>query len=261
MADRMATESNISPNRKRSDPAAIKSARRVVEVFEFFAEKQGPATVGEIAKALGFPQSSTSVLLKCMSDLKYIQRDSVTRLYKPTLRLALTSSWLRDEHLTGPKLTSLMIALRDKTGGSVVLGIQNDVHVQYIQVVPAKMPVQLVMHLGQLRPLCRTAVGKMLLSQYSDEKVSAIVRRINARVIQAERVQIRAFLNELKEIREAGLSYSENAASPGAAVVAALVPFSDRDLPMAIGVGGPIDHIKPNRAQISACLKSLLYLE
>jgi IclR family acetate operon transcriptional repressor len=257
----MATESNSPLKGKRSDSAAIKSARRVLEVFEFFAERQRPATVGEISKALGYPQSSTSVLLKCMSDLKYIQRDSISRLYKPTLRLALTSSWLREEHLTGPKLTSVMTALRDKTGGSVVLGIQNDIHVQYIQVVPTKMPVQLVMHLGQLRPLCRTAVGKMLLSQYDDEKVSAIVRRINARADPPERVRLRALLEELKEIREIGLSYSENAASPGAAVIAALVPFSDRDLPMAIGIGGPIEHIKPHRAQISACLKSMLYFE
>lgn len=246
---------------KRSDSAAIKSARRVLEIFEFFAEKQGPATVGEISKALGYPQSSTSVLLKCMSDLKYIRRDSISRLYRPTLRLALTSSWLRDEHLTGPKLTSVMTTLRDQTGGSVVLGILNDIHVQYIQVIPATMPVQLVMHLGQLRPLCRTAVGKMLLSMYTDEKVSAIVRRINAKVDPSERVRTRALLEELSEIREIGLSYSENAASPGAAVIAALVPFSDSDLPMAIGIGGPIEHIKPNRAKISACLKSQLYFE
>ena len=44
------------------DPV-VKSAGRVLEVFEFFAHRHAPATVSEVTAALGFPLSSTSVLL------------------------------------------------------------------------------------------------------------------------------------------------------------------------------------------------------
>ena len=130
------------------DSSAIKSAKRVLEVFEFFAQRRGSATIGEISKALGYPQSSTSVLMKCLHELRYMQHDVRQRTYRPTLRLALTSSWLRDQHFSGSELTSLMTALRDETGGSVVLGIQNGIDLQYIQVVPTLMPVQLVMRIA-----------------------------------------------------------------------------------------------------------------
>jgi DNA-binding IclR family transcriptional regulator len=244
----------------RAETAAIKSARRVLEVFEFFAQRREPASVGEISQALGYPQSSTSVLLRCLHELRYMQHDPKLRTYRPTLRLALTSSWLRDQQFSGAELTTLMTDLRDKTGGSVVLGIQNDIDLQYIQVVPTRMPVQLVMRIGQLRPLCRTAAGKVLLATHADEAASALIRRINARGDGTEKIKVQALLAELREIRQTGIAYSANAASAGAAVVAALVPVADGELPMALGVGGPVDHIGPNRQFISACLLSALHL-
>jgi DNA-binding IclR family transcriptional regulator len=241
---------------KMSD-AAIKSAKRVLEIFEFFAQRRQPAGIGEIAAALGYPQSSTSMLMRSLHTLKYMQYDPIHRLYRPTLRLALTSSWLREVHFSGEQLTALMIDLRDKTGGSVVLGIENDVDLQYIQVIPSKMPVQLVMRIGQIRPLCRTAVGKVLLARHPDALASAIIRRINARG-DAEPVAVKPLLEELAEIRRTGLSYSENAASEGAAVVAALIPVAEGEMPMALGIGGPVEHIAGNRAHIEFLLLAAL---
>jgi DNA-binding MarR family transcriptional regulator len=46
--------------------ATVKSARRVLEIFEYFASHQAPATVSEIADALGYPRSSTSVLVRSL---------------------------------------------------------------------------------------------------------------------------------------------------------------------------------------------------
>jgi DNA-binding IclR family transcriptional regulator len=65
---------------------------------------------------------------------------------------------------------------------------------------------------------------------------------------------------ELTQIRRDGIAFSVNAASPGAAVIAALVPASEQDLPMAIGVGGPVDHIVPHRDMIANALRRALQL-
>src|ERR1700758_46498 len=120
-------------------------------------------------------------------------------------------SWPRDQHFSGSEPPSLMTALRDETGGSVVLGIQNGIDLQYIQVVPTLMPVQLVMRIGQLRPLCRTAVGKVLLAQQSEDKIAATVRRINARNNKAERINFKSLMNDLVEVRRTSIAYSVNA--------------------------------------------------
>ena len=43
--------------------ATVKSAHRAMELLEFFAQGRRPASVKEISQTLGYPQSSTSVLL------------------------------------------------------------------------------------------------------------------------------------------------------------------------------------------------------
>lgn len=74
---------------------AIKSARRVLEVFEFFASRQEAATVMDVARELGYPQSSTSTLLKSLLKVGYMSYDRHSRRYMPTLRIVLLGTWLQ----------------------------------------------------------------------------------------------------------------------------------------------------------------------
>jgi DNA-binding IclR family transcriptional regulator len=64
--------------------APVKSAQRVLELLEFFAEERRPAPVGVIAQALGWPQSSTSVLLKGLAETGFFDHDARAGLYAPT---------------------------------------------------------------------------------------------------------------------------------------------------------------------------------
>jgi DNA-binding IclR family transcriptional regulator len=72
----------------------VKSAARVLEVFEYFAGRKTPATVGEVCSALGYPQSSTSVLLKSLLTLGYLSYDSGTRRYAPSVKVASLGNWI-----------------------------------------------------------------------------------------------------------------------------------------------------------------------
>ncbi|MGZ3338702.1 MAG: helix-turn-helix domain-containing protein, partial [Reyranella sp.] len=58
---------------KPSPFAAIKSAERALAILEYFQEKRRAATVGDIAGALSLPQSSTSMLVKCLVSLGYLE--------------------------------------------------------------------------------------------------------------------------------------------------------------------------------------------
>src|SRR3954467_12300537 len=74
--------------------ALVKSAGRVLQVLEFFDEVQREARVQEIAERLSFPQSSTSVLLKCLVQLGYLDYDANSRSFLPSPRVALLGTWL-----------------------------------------------------------------------------------------------------------------------------------------------------------------------
>ena len=59
----------------------VKSAQRVLDILEFFAEWRQPASVNEISQSLGYLQSSTSVLLESLKESGYFDHDLRTGMY------------------------------------------------------------------------------------------------------------------------------------------------------------------------------------
>src|SRR5687767_13814510 len=114
---------------------AVKSAQRVVEVFEYFAQRRAPATLSQVAEALRYPPSSTFALLNTLRDLGYLDYSREDRTFVPTVRAALLGIWVNDALMADGTIVRLMYKLRDETGCTAVLGIQSGYFVQYIHVV------------------------------------------------------------------------------------------------------------------------------
>ena len=67
----------------------VKSARRVLEIFELFAEVQQSLTLTEIARRLNYPAPSALALLKSLQALDYMAFDPAGKTYSPTMRVAM----------------------------------------------------------------------------------------------------------------------------------------------------------------------------
>lgn len=251
-----AAERGAARRAARDDGAAtVKSARRVLEVFEFFAERREPAAVGEIAAALGYPQSSASVLLHSLVRLRYLDHDPRTRQFMPTVRVTLLGDWLDDELAADVGMHRAMEDLARRTGETVILGLQNGVHVQYVQIRQSRHPVRFHLKPGSLRPICQAAVGRVLLAAKSEAEAARLIRRINAERRGGQRVDPAAMMAELARIRREGHAYTEGTLTAGAGVVAVALPPLPHQPPMAIGVGGPTERLRPRRAEFAALLR------
>jgi DNA-binding IclR family transcriptional regulator len=245
---------------KPPSSAAIKSAERALAILEYFREQRRAATVGEIATSLGLPQSSTSMLLKCLTSLGYLDYGAETRTFRPTYRVAVLGSWIQRSLFDGGPLTDTMEALRQETGESVMLGRQNGARMQYIHIVDASYAVRLTIQVGILRPMTCSALGQMLLTPKADPEIRAIVRSNNAEADEAHRVKEREFMTEIDVIRSQGFAESRGRMVPGANTIAMLVPVAKDATPLAIGVGGPIDRIDQRRDDILRALRRHLNL-
>ena len=62
----------------------VKSATRAIEILEYFKLAQQPRSMSQMASDLGYPQSSTTVMLKTLVNLGYLNFDRSTRDYFPT---------------------------------------------------------------------------------------------------------------------------------------------------------------------------------
>jgi DNA-binding IclR family transcriptional regulator len=240
---------------------AVKSAARVLEIFEHFAATRAPASVMEVAKALGYPQSSTSVLLKSLVGLGYMDYDAAARLYVPNLRLALLANWIERGAYRDEALIRRLERIRDLTGETVLLGLRNGIHAQYVVILEADRPIRFHIDMGTLRPLTRAAVGRVLLSGETDAELRRIVRRINAEIPE-HRMDEADFLGLMAEVRARGFAGTAGDLTPGAGVVAVALPDPPGGTPMAVGVGGPLERLDPaRRAELLRILREVLRIE
>lgn len=229
-------------------------------MLEYFAERQGPATVADVVQGLGYPQSSTSVLLQTMAKLRYLEYDRSSRKYVPTLRTALLGSWIHDQVFSDVSLAKLVADLHETSGTTVILGMQNDIHVQYIHLLqPPHLKLHWYIKPGSLRPLARSGVGKVLLSKKPDIDVIYLLRRMNAEERNPEkRTGESELLQELDEIRARGYAYTEGTVNERAGVVAMHLPTPASQPHMAIGIGAEIPELRRRRPEFIDLLNRTL---
>lgn len=242
-------------SRQRGTETVVKSARRVLEIFEYFAGRQSPATVTEVSRELGYPQSSTSVLMESLRTLGYLSYDRYTRRFNPTLRIAFMGSWVQENMYNDGNLYRLMARLQQRTDCTVILGVQNDIHVQYIHSIQAGSALRFFVRAGTLRPLARAAIGKMLLSTQSDQTIRALLIRINAQEEPQYRVKLADLMEDIACCRRDGYYISDGSVTQGAGVVAMLLPDIPGQPQIGLGIGAPMPTLRQKRDEIIEVLR------
>lgn len=236
----------------------VKSAGRVLEIFEFFAHRHGPATVSEVASSLEYPLSSASILLKSLLALGYLEYLPRSREYLPTIRFAVLGTWIFDRLFSDEApIPRVMDELLAESGETIVLAMQHGLHVDYIRILQSTLPVRFHIKPGARRPIWLPAAGKVLLSQKPDAEVSAMLRRVNAENPRA-RVPAKTMLAELAAIRSQGYAMSEASIVPDTAMIAMALPVSAGHRPLAMAVSGPLERMRRNQEKVVRLMRRKL---
>lgn len=238
--------------------ANVKSAIRVLQILEYFDRVRREAGVIEIARALGFPPSSTTGLLQSLVELGYLVQDP-QRMYRPTPRVTLLGTWIDPMLSPGGPVISLMNELSAATGETIILAIPAGLTVRYIHVVPATKPMRLHVGPGDVRPMALSGIGRLFLSMMSDEQVRQVIFRHNAlQRTDDARLLLAAVKRDIDQIRAAGYSVSVDRISKGAGLVCVALPEREDAGPMAVAVGGLSSMIRANSAELARQMKGTI---
>ncbi|WP_337186066.1 helix-turn-helix domain-containing protein [Phenylobacterium sp.] len=233
------TYSHVVPSAAELDKNIIKSAHRALEVFEFFASAGRPASATEIANVLGYPQSSTSMLLRSLVALGYLDYHRDERSYEPTLRLSLLGGWIPQRIDIARHIIETMNNLHEEFAETVLLAVQYRHYVRYIYAVQKPEPgISYHVRPGILRPATATATGLALLTLNSDRDVQSILNRINAdQHDPGEWLRRQDLFDRLEQTRRDGYAYHERELDAWIGVqVAVLLPPGEGSPRMALGV-------------------------
>jgi DNA-binding IclR family transcriptional regulator len=215
-----------------------RSIKRTLEVLEYFDEQNTSASVGGISRDLGYPQSSTSILLRSLLNLGYLTYDDKTRTYRPTARVALLGRGIRSTVLGDGNLMATLDELSAKTGELVFLASQAGLSVHYIHVIPATNPLRMHLRAGAVRPLAGSSTGHLFLSVKTDAEIATIVKRSREASETAKAPDLDEVMREVRKIRRLGYVLSTRTATPGGGVVGMLLHLQFDNQPLAVCIGG-----------------------
>lgn len=240
--------------------AQVKSARRVLEVFELFDKLKRPLAVTEIARLLGYPLSSTSVLVRGLMDLGYLTAEAGGRRLHPTLRIALLGEWIGGS-LFGQNSFHLMLEeIHRESGEIVILGMRNGPNLQYIHIVEGGAALRMDHRVGNQRPLFDTAGGLVLLAAMGSAEVGKLLRRYNAQA-PAGRPALApdAVLHEVRLVRRRGYAFLANQVKQGFGSIAMPLPLGGgQHAPMVVSVSAPLERLLPQRRRLVAVMREAL---
>jgi DNA-binding IclR family transcriptional regulator len=243
-------------------PRTVKSAVRVLEVLELFDRLQREASVGEVARELGYPVSSTSMLLANLLERGYLRHGADQRSYFPTPRVTVLGSWVEPLLQPQAEVMRMMAELGEATGETIILAAPTRDQAQYLHVVPATTTMRMHVGSGTMRPLVASGLGRVLLSTMPDSKVRQLVMRHNDGPLVEEqgRISLAALQRELSGIRARGHAVVLRGVTPGAGLVAMLLPLELSGLPLAVGIGGWAREIRARQQEYVQLLRDSIDL-
>ncbi|MGD9942119.1 MAG: IclR family transcriptional regulator [Burkholderiaceae bacterium] len=235
---------------------AVKSAQRVLEVLEYFASTHQPANVAEVCRHLGYPQSSTSMLLDSLEALGYLTYDSRSRRFRPTVRVMLLGTWIQDELFGEGSLVSVMDRLRRTTGQTVMVGLRQGIYVRFVLALRGTRADALQVRAGALASVCLSSVGKVLLANETDADILRIARHANAvDPLSRSRVHPRSLVEEVRASEQRGWAESYEFPSPGHCAIAAPLSPIPGQPPMGLCLGTHTAYMQRERPALVAALK------
>ena len=232
--------------------SGVQSLDRALQLLEHLADAGGSMRLAELEAATGLPLPTVHRLIRSLVHNGYVRQE-------PSRRYALGSRLIRLGESAGralgswavPRLTALVTEIGETANMAVLEG---DV-VVYVAQAPSAHSMRMFTEVGRRVPAHCTGVGKALLSQLTDEKVVALLRRTGMPA-QTPRTHTdpTGLLSELGEIRDQGWALDDAEQEIGVRCVA--VPLFGAPTLAALSVSGPSGRITMGRvAQIAPILQ------
>ncbi len=236
------------PTRQPSDrrrsvrrPEVVKSAVRVLEILEFIDDSRAPVSVGQVAAALGFPQSSTSALLHSLLAAGYLRHGKRQRTYLPTERVPLLGNWVSSRVVAEGPLLRLASTIAHGSGFAAALVMRTGNDVTCVHALDPHEVGPTWLRTGARLPLASSAPGLVLLSQMPDTEVRKLIHRLNADADPSAIIRVTDLLDRLTEVRRRGFA----CASQNERAVAALpIPSRPGETPLVLLVAGSANALR-----------------
>lgn len=244
------------------DPNKAKTARRVIEVLEFFDEQNRHATVMDIARRYKRPQSSTSELLAILVEMGLLYKDPNSRSFTPTPRAAMLGSICQPSLVRDGRLSMTLDRLVAQTGlGVAVMGMVG-LQVQMFRWTSGAAPIPTSLPNGLSGgAVCRlneSAAGWLLLSNLPTERREGVLRRLRAEAPEDAKFNAAELREQIELCGRQGYAIGPAGFGAAAEMAAVLLPPAEAGgRPLVVGLIQKPGQFKDPQTLVAVTQKAL----
>ncbi|WP_370615194.1 IclR family transcriptional regulator [Mumia sp. Pv 4-285] len=226
--------------------ARVRAVDRAMEVLEFLAVRERPATLSELSRELGVPKSTLAGILRTLAARGWLQEGQGGFTIGPR-SLAVGSAYVSGDRVVAQS-APLLDALLERLGETVHLACLDGHDVLYLAKRESAHPLRMFSAIGRRLPAHATALGKAMLAELSETDVEAVadgsLRALTENTITSpDRLR-----DEIAETRGRGYAVDRGENADGIWCFAVALPVGDAGS-HAISVSIPLLRLTPELEQ------------
>lgn len=236
---------------------SIKQVGNVLDLLEYFAGRQRPASLAEIARHFGWPRSSTFNLLLTLTNRGFLYEPRARAGYYPAPVWAELITQIERGQPIPHGMRALLDQLVRETGETAVLAAASGAYALFIETVESPSAVRYAAPVGKRVPLHVTATGRALLSQMSASDRAAILEKaVYEKYTDTTRVSAADVEAEIAASLQRG--WFEGNAEYTQDLGGVAMPFAIGERRYALLVAGPMFRVAARLPQLAGLLRERL---
>lgn len=225
---------------KRKEAAmAVKSAERVLDIFEFLSCYPNGLTGKEVSSKLSWAGSSTFELLKTLTDRGYLTADE-NRRYRLSAKLVNLGMNVMPMteigRITAPYARRAMEALEE----TIFIAVRIGAEIAYVGKAESNHTLATRATVGSRKPLYCTGLGKALLAFMDTERRKPLIAQLSFIRFTDQTIMSAAELEaQLEQFRRQGYAVDDGEIEEGLYCLAFPIYDGKSKLIAAVSVAGP----------------------
>ena len=237
-----------APKRADTGRYRIQSVERAVAILNAFSAEEPELGVTELADRLDLHKSTVHRFLVNLEAAGLVERNRHTARYRLGLRIfELGGLVLQQMSLWDEALPFLEGLVRD-SGETGHLAVLDGGEAVYIEKVEARKALRIPSAIGRGYPAHATSLGKLLLAHLTADARDLVLAERGLSRCTPNTITGRDRLNtELDLIRSQGFAVDEEEYEEGLRCIGAPIVGHTGHVVAAIGIGGPVTRVTPQR--------------
>ena len=223
-----------------SEQGSIQSVERVFAVIEEMCREE-ESSVTELSKRTGLNKTTVFRFLNTLLKLGYVTKNEKTEQYSLTLKFLRISSRKLDTYDIPKRMRSILEKISREFGETVHLVERNANKVIYIDKFESDTnSVRMVSRIGMSLDIFRTAVGKAMLAEMSDDEIKQLWESFPHKKKTSHTITVfEDFFEEIRNIRKCGFAVDNEENELEVRCVATAIPDAYGEYRYAVSVSAP----------------------